>query len=70
MDKILAVSDMQSMSTDYIVELYKNGYRVEESTNSLSPNIVSAQGISVSTGALFLIGIGVLAYLVYKKGSF
>lgn len=69
-DKIIKLESMENMSIDYIVDLYKNGYRIEESVSNLSPNIVTAQGISVSTGALFLIGLGVFAYLIYKKESF
>ncbi len=66
-DKIIKLESMENMSIDYIVDLYKNGYRVEENVNNLSPNIVTAQGVSVSTGAIFLIGLGIFAYLVYKK---
>jgi len=69
-DKIIKLESMENMSIDYIVELYKNGYMIEGNTNNLSPNIVTAQGVSVSTGAIFLIGLGILAYIVYKKGSF
>lgn len=66
-DKIIKLESMENMSIDYIVGLYKNGYRVEENVSNLSYNIVTAQGISVSTGALFLIGLGVVAYIIYKK---
>lgn len=67
MNKTLTVSDIQGMSTDHIVDLYRNGYRIEDNTNSLNHNIVSTQGISISTGVIFLIGLGILAYLIYKK---
>lgn len=69
-DKIITIESMESMSIDEIVNLYQNGYRVEENINNLSPNIVAAQGITVSTGALFLIGLGVVAYFAYKEGYF
>lgn len=69
-DKIIKLESMENMSIDEIVDLYNNGYRIEDSTNNLSPDIVAAQGITVSTGALFLIGLGVVAYLAYKEGYF
>ncbi len=61
--KIIKLESMKHMSIDQIVQLYKYGYRIEHA----SPTIETAQGISISTSALLLIGIGVLAYLYMKK---
>lgn len=60
--KILMLESMKDMSVDDIVELYRDGYIIEDS----SPTIVTAQeGISISTGALLLIvgSIGLIWYL-------
>jgi hypothetical protein len=56
------------MSIDEIVNMYRNGYTVEENVTNLNPKIVSAQdGIAVSTGAMLLIGLGIVAYMYLKK---
>lgn len=61
--KIIKLESMRHMSIDQIVQLYKYGYKIEDT----SPTIETAQGISISTSALLLIGIGALAYLYMKK---
>jgi hypothetical protein len=54
---------MRHMSIDQIVKLYKDGYRIEDT----SPTIATAQdGIYISTGALIL-GIGLVALIYYMK---
>ncbi len=69
MSQILTLEQIQNMSTDDIINAYRNGHMLKEHTDidSLNHNIVSAQGISVSTDALILIGIGVLAYMYIKS---
>lgn len=65
--KIIKLESMKNMPIDQIVDLYKDGYKIED-TSPTSPTIVTAQGgVSISTGALLLIGIGILAYLYIKK---
>lgn len=65
--KIIKLESMKNMSIDQIVDLYKHGYKIED-TSPISPIIATAQGgVSISTGALLLIGIGILAYLYIKK---
>lgn len=53
---------MHNMSIDEIVDLYRNGYAIEENVNNLEPKIVSAD-VSISTGSLFLVGAAILAYM-------
>ncbi len=66
-DKIIKLESMKSVSIDQIVDLYKDGYKIED-TYPTSPTIATVQGgVSISTGALLLIGIGILAYLYIKK---
>lgn len=66
-DKIIKLESMKNMSIDQIVDLYKESYKIED-TSPTSPTIATAQGgVSISTGALLLIGIGILAYLYIKK---
>ena len=67
MSNVLSLEEMKNMSIDDIVNLYRDGYTIEENINNLGPEIVSAQGITVSTGSLLLIGLGVLAYMFIKK---
>ena len=66
MNGILTLDNMRNMNIDEIVNLYRNGYTIDENINinNLDPKIVSAQGITISTGALLLIGAGVLAYIL------
>ena len=67
MGEVLALDNMRNMNIDEIVNLYRNGYTIEENVNSLKPEIVSAQGVTISTGALLLIGAGVLAYIIVSR---
>lgn len=76
MTKVLTIDEIRNMSIDNIISMYRDGYTieenvnntVEENVNNLSPKIVSAQdGINVSTGAILIIGIGVLAFLYLKR---
>lgn len=66
MSKVLNLAEMQNMSIDNIVALYRDGYTIEENVNNLDPKIVSAD-IAVSTGSLLLIGLGIMAYIYLKK---
>lgn len=63
--KIIELGSMRDMSVDQIVELYKDGYRIEDT----SPTIVSTQGgIYISSGAL-LLGVGIIALIYYLKSK-
>ena len=62
MSNTLTLEEMHNMNIDEIVNLYRNGYTIEENINNLEPKIVSAD-VSISTGSLFLIGAGILAYV-------
>lgn len=62
MSNILTLEEMHNMSIDEIVNLYRNGYAIEENVNNLDSKIVSAD-VSISTGSLFLVGAGILAYM-------
>jgi hypothetical protein len=62
MSNILTLKEMHNMSIDEIVDLYRNGYAIEENVNNLEPKIVSAD-VSISTGSLFLVGAAILAYM-------
>lgn len=65
-DKIIKLESIKNMSIDQIIELYKDGYRIEETLNPTQ--IKTAQnGITISSGALLLIGLGIFAYIVIKK---
>ena len=62
----ITIDSMRDMSVDQIVELYKNGYRIENT--SPTHQIATAQdGISISSGAILLIGMGLLAYTLLKR---
>lgn len=62
-DKIIKLESMENMSIDQIVELYKNGYRIEDT----SPTMATTQGgVYIGTGAL-LLGIGIVALIYYLK---
>ncbi len=71
MSQILTLEQIRNMSTDDIVNAYRNGYTLEQNSNNvedLNNKIVSAQdGVTVSTGALLLIGLGVVAYMFIKQ---
>lgn len=69
MSTVLSLEEMKNMSIDDIVNLYRDGYMIEENVSNLGPEIVSAQGITVSTGSLLLVGLGVLAYMFIRKSS-
>lgn len=61
--KIIKLESMRHMSIDQIVQLYKYGYKIEDT----SPTIETAQGgIYISTGAL-LLGVGIIALIYYIK---
>jgi hypothetical protein len=62
MSDILTLEEMHNMNIDEIVNLYRNGYAIEENVNNLEPKIVSAD-VSISSGSLLLIGAGILAYV-------
>lgn len=61
MDKILSLDQIKNMPIDNIVQLYKDGHRIET-----QEQIVSAQGITISTGAILLLGLGALAFIMLK----
>jgi len=67
MNKVLNLAEMQHMSIDDIVALYRDGYVIEENVISLNSEIISTQGVTISTGALLLVGTGILAYMIIKK---
>lgn len=68
MVNLLTIDQMRNMPIDDIISMYRNGYMIEENLNDLNPKIESVQGgITVSTGAILLIGIGVFAYIYLKK---
>lgn len=63
--KIIDLESMRNMPIDQIVELYRNGYRIED----MSPTIMSAQnGIYISTGTI-LLGVGLIALFYYLKSK-
>lgn len=62
-DKIIKLESMKNMSIDQVVQLYRYGYRIEDT----SPTIVTTQGgIYISTG-IILLGIGLVALIYYLK---
>ena len=61
----ITVESMRNMSVDQIVELYKNGYRIETSPTTKIETATS--GITVSSDILMLAGIGIMAYLFIIK---
>ena len=64
-DKIIRLESMRNMSIDQIVDLYKDGYKIED----ISPTIETAQGgVYISTGAL-LVGVGLVALFYYLKNK-
>jgi hypothetical protein len=71
MSNILTLEQMHNMNIDEIVNLYRNGYTIEENINdkninNLDPKIVSAD-VSISSGSLLLIGAGILAYVLFIR---
>lgn len=66
-DMTIKLESMREMHIDQIVELYKNGFRIEDVSQS-SYTIATAQdGITISGSAILLIGIGILAYMYIRK---
>ncbi len=63
-NKTITLDSMRDMSIDQIVELYKNGSRIETSTTSI---MTATNDITVSSSAILLIGAGVLLYLMIRK---
>ncbi len=64
-DRMIELESMKNMSIDQIVELYKDGYRIE---TSQTPTIETATtGISVSSDVLALIGVGIIGYIIIKR---
>lgn len=68
-NRTIKLESMRDMSIDQIIQLYKDGYTIGSDNNnkSLSPDIKTAQGVTISNTAILLIGIGVIGYLVYTK---
>ena len=67
-DMKIRIDEMRNMSTDQIVELYKQGYRLEDMASVSTSTIETASnGITVSSDVLLIVGIGVLAYLFITK---
>ncbi len=68
-DRTIKLESMRNMPIDQIIQLYKDGYTVESGNedNSLSPDIKTAQGVTISNTAILLIGLGLVGYLVYTK---
>lgn len=63
--KTITLESMRYMSTDQIVELYRNGYRIETSP---TPTIETASnGIVISDGILILLGVGAFFYILTKR---
>ena len=64
-DKIIKLESMKNMSIDQIVDLYKDGYKIEDT----SPTISTAQGgIYIGTGTL-LLGVALVALFYYLKSK-
>ncbi len=63
-DKFIKLESMKDMSIDQLIQLYKDGYKIEDT----SPTIATTQGVTISTGSLFLIigTVGVIWYLKTK----
>lgn len=71
MSKVITLEQMQNMSIDNIVNMYRDGYAIDENVNgpnidSLNHKIVSAD-ISISTGSLLLVGAGLLLYMYLRR---
>jgi len=66
-DRTIKLESMKDMSIDQIVELYKNGYRIEEMSQTSQTSTIKTADITVSSGAIFLIGAGILAYIILKR---
>ena len=71
MSKLITLEQMQNMPIDNIVNMYRDGYTIDENVNNLNADnlnqkIVSAD-ISISTGSLLLVGAGLLLYMYLKR---
>ncbi len=67
-DNTIKIDEMRDMSTDQIVELYKQGFRLEDMAPVSTSTIETASnGITVSSDVLLIVGIGVLAYLFITR---
>ena len=71
MSKLLTLEQMQNMSIDNIINMYRDGYTIDENANipnidNLNHKIVSAD-ISIGTGSLLLIGAGLLLYMYIRR---
>lgn len=64
-DRSINLESMRDMSIDQIVELYKDGYRIE--TSQTSTIVTASNGISVSSDAILLIGAGLLIYMFLRR---
>lgn len=64
----IKIDEMRNMSTDQIIELYKQGYRLEDLAPVSTSTIETASnGISVSSDVIVIVGIGLLAYLFITR---
>ncbi len=66
MSKALTLDEMRNMPIDSIVAMYRDGYTIGENVNNLDSKIVSAD-VSISTGSLLIVGVGILAYMYIIK---
>jgi hypothetical protein len=70
-DKTIKLESMRHMSIDQIVELYKNGFTIENmyqaSQNHASTIVAATNDVTVSSDVIFLIGAGILVYMFIKK---
>lgn len=64
-NRTIEIDSMRNMSIDQIVDLYKNGYRIETSpTHTIE---TASDGITVSDGIIMLIGVCALVYILLKR---
>ena len=74
-DKTIRLESMKDMSIDQIIGLYRDGYILEDISPTNTPiidvsTIKTAQGITISTGALILIiGVAGLIWYLRDKGK-
>ena len=62
-DKVIKLESMKNISIDQVIQLYKYGYKIEDT----SPTIATTQGgIYISTGVI-LLGIGLIGLIYYLK---
>ncbi len=67
--RTIKLESMKDMSVDQIVELYKNGFRIEDTSQTLSTSKIgaAASDITVSSDVIVLVGAGLLIYMLAKK---